>query len=102
MLPSSSDLARQMGTPAKLFDYLSVGLPVAANNVGGWSSIIEKNKVGILTSDDPKQFADDIVDLLRSKDRLSQYSRNGLELVRSKYNWANSAKELIKVYGSIP
>jgi glycosyltransferase involved in cell wall biosynthesis len=101
VLPSSNDLARQMGTPAKLFNYLSVGLPVVANDIGGWSEIISKEKVGLLTSDDPEEFGDTLANLMNSPEILEEYAVNGLNLVKDKYNWDESAKKLISVYSSL-
>lgn len=98
LIPSSCDLSRKMGTPAKLFTYLSAGLPVVANDIGGWTQMIKKNKVGELSSDDPYDFADTIVNLISNSKLMHEYMLNGLELIKSKYNWDNSAFILLEVY----
>lgn len=98
VLPSSNDLARKMGTPVKLFDYLSAGLPVVANDVGAWTDIIREENVGIVTADDPASFASGILELAENKELLEEYIRRGLELVRDKFSWDNSAKILFNEY----
>jgi glycosyltransferase involved in cell wall biosynthesis len=98
VLPSSPDIARVMGTPAKLFNYLSMGLPIVANDVGGWSEIIEREEVGVIAKDDPKDFAEKILYLLENPLVAQKYALNGLNLIRSKYNWDLSAKILLSVY----
>jgi glycosyltransferase involved in cell wall biosynthesis len=98
VLPSSNDLARQLGTPAKLFDYLSVGLPVVANDVGAWSSIIDSEKVGILAKDSPHDFANAIINLINNSDKRRDFSKNALNLVKDRYNWDNSSNTLLQVF----
>jgi len=98
VVPSLEDPARKMGTPVKLFDYLSVGLPVVANAIGGWTNIIKDEKIGILTDDDPKIFASGILKLLGTSSLLRECGERGLALVRTKFNWDNSAKILLNCY----
>lgn len=101
VLPSSDDTARRMGTPVKLFGYMSVGLPIVANDIGGWSSIIRQGKVGFLTSDDPREFGEAIVNLISDSKLMEEFAISGLELVRTRYNWDNSARVLLEVYGDL-
>jgi glycosyltransferase involved in cell wall biosynthesis len=101
VLPSSSDRARVMGTPIKLFDYMSVGLPVVANRVDGWSELIEHENVGILTRDEPKDFAQGILGLLQDEDLRAKCANNALEAVREKYNWDRLVEPLAKLYENL-
>jgi glycosyltransferase involved in cell wall biosynthesis len=101
ILPSSSDVARVMGTPIKLFDYMSAGLPVVANRVGGWSELIEQENIGTLTNDDPKDFALAILRLLKDADLRTKLSQNATKVVREKYNWKRSVEPLAKFYENL-
>lgn len=87
VLPSPNDVPRQLGTPLKLFEYISNGLPVVANDIGSWCSIIKENKIGILTDDNPKDFADGICTLLEDKELYQEIQQNILKLLNEKYNW---------------
>ncbi len=98
VLPSSYDVARRMGIPVKLFNYMSLGLPVIANDIGGWSRIIEEEEIGLLTDDDPVDFASAISKLIDDEDLRIKMSYNALEAVKNKYNWDISAERLVKVY----
>jgi len=98
VVPSSNDLPRKMGPAVKLFDYLSVGLPVVANNIGGWTRIVEKENVGILTEDDPKQFASAILKIIENKSLSLKYSYSALKCVMTICSWDNSAKTLLQNY----
>lgn len=100
-LPSTSDIARRMGYPIKLFDYLSVGLPVVANDIGAWTRIIGKRKVGILTEDSPQSFAEGILELLKNPELLYACSRRGIDLIKAEFNWDLSAKILREKYNQL-
>lgn len=87
VLPSKNDIARKLGTPLKLLEYISNGLPVVANDIGSWCSIIKDNKIGILTDDNPKDFAYGICTLLEDKELYQEIQQNILKLLNEKYNW---------------
>ena len=95
---SSNDLPRRMGPPVKLFDYLSVGLPVVANDIGGWTKIIKEEEVGLLTDNNPRSFANGILKLLEDADLSYEFGKKGLELVKTKLNWDHSAQILLQKY----
>jgi glycosyltransferase involved in cell wall biosynthesis len=100
-LPSSNDISRRIGTPVKLFDYLSVGMPVVANDIGSWSEIISRFKVGILTNEDPSSFSSGILEFLQRGDYIEECGKRGIDLIRTKYNWDNSARLLIEAHKRI-
>jgi glycosyltransferase involved in cell wall biosynthesis len=101
LIPSSNDVARQMGTPAKLFNYLSVGLPVIANEVDGWSAIIEREKVGRLAPDNPEEFGEAIASFLDDAEDIKECGINAIKLIAEKYNWTESARSLLHTYQNI-
>ena len=98
VLPSSNDLARKIGTPIKLFDYMSVGLPIVANDIGAWTDIIKQHNIGIVVGDDPKEFANAILDLINDPHLAFEYGSRGLKLVSSLYNLDNSIERLVHEY----
>ncbi|RJX15394.1 glycosyltransferase [Candidatus Bathyarchaeota archaeon] len=96
ILTSKNDEARRLGTPIKLFDYMSVGLPIIANDIGGWSKIVEEENVGILAKDNPQNFASAIKMLLENENLRTNMSQNALKAVKEKYDWNKTIKTLIK------
>jgi glycosyltransferase involved in cell wall biosynthesis len=98
VISSTAHIARQMAYPAKLYDYLSVGLPIVANDIGGWTGIIKRYKLGIVTDNNPKAYADGILELLNNPDLIYEYGQNGIDLVRRSMNYDESAKLLLQVY----
>jgi glycosyltransferase involved in cell wall biosynthesis len=96
VLTSSDDLARRMGTPAKLFDYMAMGLPVVANDVGGWTEIVRKFRVGILTGSTPTEFADGVCGL--TDNLREEFAQNGRKLIAQQFNWDNSSLLMLETY----
>ncbi|RLG80543.1 MAG: hypothetical protein DRO40_11005, partial [Thermoprotei archaeon] len=94
ILPSSRNKARILGPPVKLYDYLSVGLPVVANYIGGWSEVIKREKIGVTTDDDPESFAKGIYQLIQDKDLYYKYANNALRAIKEKYNWDKATEPL--------
>lgn len=102
ILTSRDDISRQIGPPLKLYDYLSCGLPIVANDVGGWSKLISNERVGILTEDNPVAYASGIDTLLEDEKLWQQMHMNALRLIRDKYNWDKIVtNNLIPLYKSL-
>lgn len=89
VIPSTRDMARKMSYPAKLFDYLSVGLPVVANDVGVWTILIRKHKFGLVVESDPQAFAEGILNLLENPELRYNYANNGLKFLQNRSNPSN-------------
>ena len=96
--PSSTDITRQVASPIKVFDYMSVGLPVVTPNVGDWSDIIKLHKCGIVVqNNDPSSFVEALGEF--NKESWSMMSENGRKLIRDEYNWESLIRErAFKVY----
>lgn len=94
-LPSKDDVGRKLGTPLKLLEYMSNGLPVVANDVGSWCKIIRDEKIGILTKDDPKDFADGINALIEDEEMYVKMQNNMINLVNKKFSWKIHVEQLL-------
>lgn len=102
VIPALRHKWRQMATPAKLYDYLSVGLPVVSVDISAsWNEIIRKNKVGILTEDNPKSFAEAILTLLKNPELVFEYGNRAIQLVKTELNYQKSAEQLKDVYDKL-
>jgi glycosyltransferase involved in cell wall biosynthesis len=67
-----------MAYPQKLYDYLSVGLPIVANEIGAWTKIIKENRVGIVTDNNPKAFAHGILEFLQNPELIHECGQRGI------------------------
>lgn len=98
VISSTPHIIRKMGYPAKLYDYLSVGLPIVANDVGGWTKIIRDNRVGIVTANSPEAFASGILEFMENPKLRYECGQRGIELVKRELNYYNSARKLLDLY----
>lgn len=98
VLTSQSSLTRMISYPAKLFDYLSVGLPIVANDIGSWSRIISTTQSGILTKSSPEDLANGIVTILQNPELANRFHANGIKAISREYNWNNLVSKLVKFY----
>jgi glycosyltransferase involved in cell wall biosynthesis len=98
VLTSRIDIPNVIGPPIKLWDYMSVGLPIVANDVGCWSKMISKYKIGVITDDSPKSFAEGLLMLLTDEELRIQCGLNQLRLIEGPMNWDNSIRTMINFY----
>lgn len=98
ILTSSNDIPRKLGIPSKLFNYMAAGIPVIANDIGGWTNIIKENKIGLLTKNDPNDFAEKINKLLSNPEKIEKMGKNAVDIIKNKYNWEMSAEDFIRIY----
>jgi glycosyltransferase involved in cell wall biosynthesis len=94
VLPASNDVSSRTAAPGKLFDYWSVGVPVVAPDIGGWTELIHENRAGTTTGFTPAAFADGICELLRNPEEAIRIGAGGRAAIERTYNWQNSAKVL--------
>ena len=74
--------------PAKIKDYLALGLPVITTDAPLTASEIENTKCGIVIDFTPESMAEAVINLLSNKKRWSQYRKNALSYVQ-KFDWNN-------------
>lgn len=99
ILTERKDITRQLGPPLKMFDYMACGIPVVANDIGGWTSMIRTENIGILTEDSPADFARAINILAEDTELRNKFSRNAISLIKQKYSWEINVKDnLIPLY----
>ncbi|MBP7700830.1 glycosyltransferase [Candidatus Woesebacteria bacterium] len=83
--------------PNKLGDYLAAGRPIAANPTGEVEKLLNKEKVGILASENPKKFAMAISNLLDNPKKIETLGKNSRKVAES-LSWKIVAKQLEKLY----
>jgi glycosyltransferase involved in cell wall biosynthesis len=88
--------------PVKLFEYMSVGLPVIASDFPLWRSIIESARCGLLVNPlNPAAIAEALVWLLLHPAEAAEMGRNGERAVAEKYNWERESESLISAYAQL-
>jgi len=85
--PSTKDLARQIASPIKVFDYMAAGLPVVTPNIGDWGQLIEKEDAGIALANDSIESYVEALETLTDEYTWTRKSSNSLRVISSQYSW---------------
>ena len=85
--------------PNKLFEYMSVGLPVIASNFPLWKELVEGSDCGLtVDSTDPDAIAKAVDSLIADPQRREEMGKNGRYAIKNKYNWQLEREKLIQLY----
>jgi len=83
----------------KLFEYMSVGIPIIISNFPNLKKLILNIGCGIpVDPTNPKEIAKAIEYLIEHPDKAKQMGENGRKAVLEKYNWENEEKKLLRIY----
>jgi len=86
----------------KLFEYMSVGLPIIISNFPKLENMISEIGCGIsVNPTDPKAIADSIEFLYSNPDSRKQMGENGKKALMEKYNWEAEQGKLLDIYEKI-
>jgi len=86
----------------KLFEYMSVGLPVICTDFSIHREIVERYKCGIcVNADNIDSIADAISYIIEHPDEANKMGKNGKLAVQEKYNWDTQERVLLKLYESV-
>ncbi len=96
IVPQPSNPLIDHGVPHKIFQYMAYAKPVVSSDAKALKRVVEESRCGeIFPSGSSQGFAEALLKIYRSNFR---YGENGLKAIKEKYNWEQSAKELIRVY----
>ena len=100
IIPQGSNDLIDNGTPHKLFQYMAMGKPVVVSDAKAIRNVVEETKCGeVFRSRSVEDFARAVLKIKNNPD--FPYGANGIRAVREKYNWANTAKTLRRLYEEI-
>lgn len=97
------DLSVFYYSPLKIFEYMSMGKPTIASDLGQVGRVLEKGKTGFLVPpDDLNAFVQCIrrvYDIYRdNSEKFSEICRRSRELAVSDYSWERNAERVAEVY----
>ena len=87
------------GTPIKLFEYMSAGLPIVASEMGFIKKIIEESKCGLLAEpENPEAHAKGILYLFEHPEEAREMGKTGRRAIEEKYDWETEGEKLLALY----
>lgn len=92
-----------LGSPLKIFDYMSSGLPFVSTEHPVADKILEElgAKDLVIPFEDSKTLANVLIGLASDRDRWKRIGAAGRQLVVEKYNWRNSVNYTLDVMSEI-
>ncbi len=88
--------------PTKMFEYMSVGLPVIASDFPVWRHIVDSAGCGLLVDPvDPSAIADAMQWILDNPGEAELMGQRGREATEASYNWKTEEEKLIRLYKTL-
>ena len=81
--------------PNKLFDYMSVGLPVVATKINPVSNILDLERCGVCVEEDESLVADELISLIFDVKRRRYMGNNGYRAIELRYTWEAESKKIV-------
>ncbi|MCP4127581.1 MAG: glycosyltransferase, partial [Gammaproteobacteria bacterium] len=90
------------GISNTLLEAMATGVPVVATDVGGNPELVEEGHNGRLVPvNDPQALAGVMEQLVRQPDQLTTMGDNGLERVRSQFDWDVTVERYLSIYDEL-
>ena len=84
---------------SKMFEYMSIKLPVITSNFSLYEDIVVKNDCGFCVNPFSEiELADKLEILLKDDDKVKFFGNNGYQAVRDKFNWSHEEIKLLRSY----
>lgn len=87
------DKRKMLGMPMKIFDYLSMGLPIITNTEPAIKRLLEQNQIGWYV--DNQRELEQLIFEIESEKKYNRYQQNVISFAK-KNTWEERCKEIIK------
>lgn len=89
-------------SPVKLFEYMAMGKPIIASNIGQIGEILEHGKTGLLIEPgNYKELAENILILLEDGQLKKKLGKNARIEVERNYTWERNARKIMEIYREV-
>lgn len=93
---------KMLNLPTKVYEYMSMSLPVIINNSPYNLKITDELKFGICVNPmDLDSLSNAIYDLLENESQREEFGRNGRQAIKEKYSWDVAQGRLVDMYKQI-
>ncbi len=90
------------GFSNSILEYMAIGKPVIATNVGGAAEAVMEGETGYLVaSDDDAKMAEHLIEMLKDDARAAALGNAGREIVRDKFSNDAQLRNTLRLYNSL-
>jgi glycosyltransferase involved in cell wall biosynthesis len=82
-------------TQIKVFEYLALGKPVLAQDLGDARDFFESRRIGWVCACEPAEVARRIIEIAGHREQIAECSKNALAVSRETYNWPATARKIV-------
>ena len=93
-LPMENNLANLARFPHKIGDYLACGRPLVTTDVGDYPKLLKHSDTAIV-ADSVTEFPNELLNLLKSEDKIHHYSERGRKWVERNLDWNIIAPDIL-------
>ena len=101
LLPLERSVSTDNVWPSKLNDYLAAGRPVVATSMRILQPLFESHPIGLLTPDEPKEFALGCLEVIGSPDRCVTMGNCARALAEGDLAWTSTVDRLENFYQKV-
>jgi glycosyltransferase involved in cell wall biosynthesis len=99
VIPHIKTIHTDNTVPHKLFHYMLMKKPVIVSNCAPLERIVNECKCGfVFESENSNDLAEKILKIYNNKNQSLEMGINGEKCANAKFNWSNSANQLVKFY----
>jgi len=88
------------GTRLKVLEAMSMEIPIVSTSIG-CEGIEIKDGENILVRNEPQEFANAVIELMRNKKLSNDLVKEGYELVKNKYDWSVVCKGIDRAFSEL-
>ena len=88
--------------PTKVFEYMSIGLPVITSEFELYKEVVLKNGAGVCVNPDSAiELAEIMTSFVNQEYDISNFGQQGVKSVEEKYSWQFEEKKLLNLYDKL-
>ncbi len=94
--PENLDYRNTIGvTTIKVYEYLALGKPVLAHNLGNARRFFEDRQIGWACDIEPDAVAQKILEISGDRERIAGYAANAARVSAATYTWARTTAKIV-------
>ncbi len=98
LLPLNNSNANQGRWPHKLNDYMALGRPTVATSVGDVQPLFNETHIGLLSRDQPEEFASQALKLLQNPQLRDEMGKKARQVAEERFSWEKLTDQLETLY----